>query len=102
MGLGLLSLDPFELPNGPLLRDAVDPVDALVVSLPRGDPGGTKRDVRPCGFEGSEARALDVGHSVLQDEGVPHLVMALPELLNAGHPDLCLPEFIAHPVHLTP
>jgi len=33
-GLDLLSLDLLELPDGSLLGDAVDPVNALVVSLP--------------------------------------------------------------------
>ena len=60
------------------------------------------RDIQSCRVEGSEAQAFNVGHGVLQDEGIPRLVVTLSEFLDTGHSNLGLLEIIAHPVHLSP
>ena len=83
---------PFQSPDGPLFRDAVDPVDAVVVPLPGWDAGGAVGDVGTSGVVGSEAEVLGAGHRVLEDECVPDVVVALSQLLLAGHPDLSVPE----------
>ena len=80
----------------------MDPVDALVVALPRWISGGAVGHPWPRGVLYAEAEFLDVSHGVGVDVGVADVVVALAQFLLAGDPDLGVSKVLAHLHRLSP
>lgn len=68
----------FKFPYCSLFRYAVDTVDALVITLPRGDPSSTVRNIDARRLLYARAKPLGIVERVRIDISITHVVVTLP------------------------